>query len=411
MKSDIFYPLALSNISDGEVDKACDQLRSRMTTMGKNVSNFENNFSSFVGTEYSLMVNSGSSANLLIAYSLKLYLELSQDKRRHIIIPAIGWSTTYAPFIQAGFEISIVDVDINTYNIDLNEAEKARRSDTVAIIAVNILGCPSQLTELQGLCNKNAIYLIEDNCESMGAEINNKKAGSFGIMSSHSFFFSHHINTMEGGMVSTANKDMYVILNLLRNHGWARNIETLKTLIKDRSNKVALELKNIFISAEAIEDYDFIKDFLFIFPAFNLRPTEIQGVLGISQLKRFSDFLRNRIDNQSHFYKLLENQSDQLKLQGKNGKSSSFGFGLITKTNQMRRYLVEDLRKNGCQCRPIVSGNIARHPIGKYMDCSNQLKNSDIVHNRGLFIGNHPTEMKNELTQVADIIINTLKKY
>ena len=165
------------------------------------------------------MVNSGSSANLLMAMALKIYLQINNDSRNTIVAPAVGWSTSYAPFIQLGFNVKLIDVDLCTYNLDPLHLQSFLGDDVVAVLVINILGNPAPLNKLCKLCDDHNIHLLEDNCESLGAKVleNNayKMAGSFGIMSTHSFFFSHHINTMEGGCVCTSNGDFSLLLKSL----------------------------------------------------------------------------------------------------------------------------------------------------------------------------------------------------
>ena len=386
---DYFYPLAMSSWGQEEIELACQVIRSQKTTMGEKVQQFEKNFSSFLGCETTYMVNSGSSANLLMAMALKVYLEIHNDKRSTILIPAVGWSTSYSPFIQLGFNVKLVDVSLFTYNIDVSSVLNSIDSDVVAILAINILGNPAPLSDLKDICESHDLFLLEDNCESLGAEIISDsfvaKAGNFGVMSTHSFFFSHHINTMEGGSVSTSNQDFSLLLKIIRNHGWIREVSE-----KDFAGEPSLvknHIRSCINQLSKSHNHTFMKSFYFILPGFNLRPTEIQGALGILQLSKLPDFLASRRKNAQYLKRQIKNIS-YLTLQSEYHISSFFGFGFVV-NNISRNCLVDYLDKYGVQVRPIVSGNILSHPLSSYMESPKSVDNAAIIHERGFFVGNH----------------------
>ena len=214
------------------------------------------------------MVNSGSSANLLGIYSLFFKEEPSQ-KGDEVIVPALSWSTTYAPLEQLGLKIKIIDIDINTLNVNFDLLNKNITEKTKLIIAVSILGNPANLFGIRNLCKKRNIHLMEDNCESLGAKLDGKNTGTFGLVNTNSFFFSHHINTIEGGMVSTDSEEVYHNLLCLREHGWTRRLPNSKFYKKSIN----------------YEDYNFV------LPGFNLRPTEINAAIGLVQLKKLNNLL------------------------------------------------------------------------------------------------------------------------
>ena len=193
--------LAYSTWDEKELSAMNNVISSGTFTMGNNVREFEANFSKFIGTNYSVMVNSGSSANLLMVAAL--FAQKKLKKGDEIIVPAVSWSTTFLPLQQYGLKVKFIDIDLETLNLDLKQLKKAISAKTKAIFLVNLLGNPIDINELNEIVNREKICIIEDNCESLGAKIESRRAGTFGIMSSHSFFFSHHISTMEGGMIST----------------------------------------------------------------------------------------------------------------------------------------------------------------------------------------------------------------
>ncbi len=234
------------------------------------------------------MVNSGSSANLLGLSSLFFKKKNPLKRGDEVIVTAVSWSTTYAPLQQLGLKLKLVDIELDTFNIDINLLKKAITKKTKLIVVVNLLGVPCDLRVIRDICQKKNIYLFEDNCESMGALVANKMAGSFGKVSSHSFFFSHHMCTMEGGMISTDDFELYCILKSLRAHGWSRDLPKNNPLFKPKKN-------------------DFYEEYKFILPGYNVRPGELHGSIGNIQLKKVKNFIKIRRKNLSFFNKLFEN--------------------------------------------------------------------------------------------------------
>ena len=401
-----FYPLALSSWDKDEVELACQIIKSQQTTMGRHVKKFESDFSAFLNCEKTYMVNSGSSANLLMAMSLKIYLQINNDTRNTILIPVVGWSTSYAPFIQLGFNVKLIDVCLDTYNLDPFHLDSFLDDDVVAVLAINILGNPAPLHKLSKLCRENNIYLLEDNCESLGAKIleNNsyKMAGTFGVMSTHSFFFSHHINTMEGGCVCTSDSDFSLLLKIIRNHGWIREIDDSDFF--GSSSPVSTYIKKCIKDLKDSQNFDFMKSFYFILPGFNFRPTEVQGALGSLQLSKLPQFIKARRMNASHLLESIKN-INLLCPQNEHHFSSYFGFGFIVE-NAKRDILVKYLEKNGVQVRPIVSGDISLHPLAQYMTKSDAYPNARVIHEHGFFIGNHHIDFQPQLTKFVDLVRN-----
>ena len=349
-------------------------------TMGKRVKQFEKDFSIYIGSRFSVMVNSGSSANLLMIASL-FY---SQDDKRklkrgdEVIVPAVSWSTSYYPLYQYGLKLKFVDIDLETLNYDLKKLKEAVSNKTKMILAVNLLGNPNDFKEIKKIIGRKNIILIEDNCESLGAEYENKKTGSIGILGTFSFFFSHHISTMEGGMIVTNNEELYHILLCLRAHGWTRNLP--------EENHVALKSNDEFKEA-----------FNFVLPGYNLRPLEMSGAIGIIQLKKFPDFLIQRKKNAKMFLEKMQ-KYDYIYTQKEIGLSSWFGFSIVLKPgfNINREQIIKILNKKGFECRPIVAGNFANNKVVEFFDkeLHDELKNANWIDKNGLFIGNHHLNMK-----------------
>ena len=259
------YPLASTTWDQEEISAVTQLLISGDLTMGKQVKEFEKQFAAYIGTRYAVMFNSGSSANLAMLAAIKYVKNSKLSEGDQIIVPAVSWSTTYYPVNQMGFVLDFVDINLDTLNIDIAQVEKKITPKTKAIFTVNLLGNPSNLISLKELADKYDLILLEDNCESLGASINGKLAGSFGHMSSHSFYFSHHICTMEGGMVNTDSKELMETLVSIRAHGWTRGLEPNNS-VHPRSNN----------------EWDDL--FRFVLPGYNLRPIELSGAIGKVQL-------------------------------------------------------------------------------------------------------------------------------
>ena len=382
------YPLASTTWDEEEISVATQLLSSGELTMGKQVKDFEEQFANYIGTKYAVMFNSGSSANLAMLAAIKYVKDSRLSDGDQIIVPAVSWSTTYFPVNQMGYILDFVDIDLNTLNIDIDEVEKKITSKTKAILTVNLLGNPSNLIALKEIASKYNLILLEDNCESLGASINGKLAGSFGDMSSHSFFFSHHICTMEGGMVTTNSKELMETLISLRAHGWTRGLEQDNS-VHPRSNN----------------DWDDL--FRFVLPGYNLRPVELSGAIGKVQLRKFPKFLENRRQNAKYFVSLFQN-SENYRIQSEHGESSWFGFSIILQKNLIgvRERLINYLALNNISTRPIVAGNFTLNPVMKHLkfNALPKLENSNIIHKEGFFIGNHHFDVSDKLSEIHSLL-------
>ncbi len=370
------FPLATASWGNEETAAMQRVIASGMFTMGENVQAFERDFAQYIGSRYSVMVNSGSSANLLMVAAL-FYTKnplLKLKRGDEVIVPAVSWSTTYYPLYQYGLKIKFVDIDLNTLNYDLDQLEQATTDQTRAIMAVNLLGNPNDFARIQAIIGGRDIVLIEDNCESMGAAYQDKMAGTFGVMGTFSSFFSHHISTMEGGLIVTDDEELYQILLSLRAHGWTRNLPKHNLVCSEKS------------------DDPFEESFRFVLPGYNVRPLELEGALGVEQVKRLPQMIAERRKNGQLLQATLRNHPDIL-IQQEIGASSWFGFSLVIRPNSTltRKVLVAQLNALGFECRPIVAGNFAKNEVVRYFDSEvhGVLKNADHIDQNGLFIGNH----------------------
>lgn len=387
-------PLASTTWDQEEMNAIQDVIKSGIFTMGENVKKFEKQFAEYHQSKYCVMVNSGSSANFLMVAALFFASGKNNLKKGdEVIVPAVSWSTTYSPLYYHGLKLRFVDVDKDTLNISASNIKKAITKDTRAVLAVNLLGNSCDYKEIFEICDENNLILLEDNCESLGASYNNKKSGTFGLVSSCSSFFSHHISTMEGGLILTDDEEIYHILLSIRAHGWTRNLPE-KNLICTKS------------------DDPFYESFRFILPGYNVRPLELSGALGTKQIKKLDGLIEKRKLNAKVFKEIMRD-FDFIDLQKETGSSSWFGFALIlnNKANFSRDDLVNKLNSRNIETRPIVCGNILENEMTKYFDytTSGDFFESEKIHSKGLFIGNHHEDITEGLKNLHDSIWQLVK--
>lgn len=382
------YPLATATWDDAEYQAIQRVVASGMFTMGAHVQEFERQFAAYTGSCYCVMVNSGSSANLLMVAALRFRKQNGLQAGDEIIVPAVSWSTTYHPLQQYGLKLKFVDIDRNTLNYDLSALSEAVTDYTRAIMVVNLLGNPNDFDAINRIVNGRNIVVIEDNCESLGAEFNGRQAGTFGVMGSYSAFFSHHISTMEGGMVVTDDEELYHIMLSVRAHGWTRNLPKHNMLTGTKS------------------DDAFVESFKFVLPGYNLRPLEMSGAIGIEQVRKLPDLVSQRRLNSAKFQALMAGYP-QLRIQKEIGESSWFGFSMIVEADApfTRAELVRIFAEHNIDVRPVVAGNFAKNEVLRWFDYEihGPLRNAEDVDSNGLFIGNHhyPLDQQFDLLQKA----------
>lgn len=387
--TNVKYPLTTSSWGEEEIEAIQNVVASGMYSMGEYVLDYEKAFAKYLDLEYSVMVNSGSAANLLMIAAL-FYTKVPKLSRGdEVIVPAVSWSTTYFPLYQYGLKLVFVDVDLHTLNMDVKKLEAAITPKTKAILAVNLLGNPNDFVEINNLIDGKGIILLEDNCESMGAELKSRKTGTFGLLSSVSTFYSHHMSTMEGGCVSTSDEELYHILLSLRAHGWTRNLP--------QENRVT--------GSKSADPFD--ESFKFVLPGYNVRPLEMSGAVGVQQLMKLPSFLTTRLENAKRFQELFANH-EHLLIQYEIGTSSWFGFSLVIKRDShwQRSDVVRKLSDGGIECRPIVSGNFLKNDVVKYFDyeVSGTVDSAEHIDQFGLFVGNHQSSLKDELAHLARVL-------
>lgn len=382
------YELASTSWDDKEIAAIQDVIKKNNYTMGSSVKQFELDFAKYTGNKYCVMVNSGSSANLLAIAAMFYKKENPLKRGDEVIVPAVSWPTTYYPLYQYGLKLKFVDIDIETLNFDLDELKKAITDKTRLIFAVNLLGNPNDYNIINEIIKDKNIYLIEDNCESLGAVYNGKQLGSIGLMGTYSTFFSHHMATMEGGLIGTNDEELYNILLSIRSHGWTRQLP--------KDNKLCIK-----------SDNPFEESFRFILPGYNVRPIEMMGAIGIEQLKKLPEFLKYRRKNAAYFKKIFGNDG-RFIIQKEIGCSSWFGFSFIIKEKSgiKREQIIEKLTKADIDTRPIVAGNFARKEVVKWFDYEifGNLKNADYVDKNGFFVGNHQFDITDKIVYLKEIL-------
>jgi CDP-6-deoxy-D-xylo-4-hexulose-3-dehydrase len=356
--------------------------------MGDNVRRFEIAFSEKIGKRFSLMVSSGSTANLVGIAAL--FYKKNRPLRRgdEVIVPSISWATTYYPLQQYGLKLKFLDVELDTLNMDTTLLEKALTPNTRMVVAVSVLGNPCALDKIRDFCDRNGLYLFEDNCESMGAELNGRQCGSFGDIGTFSTFYSHHISTMEGGILVTDDEEIYHVAKSIRAHGWTRDLPPGSQIFDERAD-------------------DFFEAYRFILPGYNARPLEFSGAVGLEQLKKVDNMIEIRRNNAKLFCQLF-NGDDRFIIQRENGKSSWFSFTVILNPDFPidRAKVMKGLKEAKISFRVITGGNFLRHDVIKYFDyeCVGDIKNANFAHDRGFFVGNFPRDISTEIQYFHKVI-------
>jgi len=370
-----FYPLVENPYRKKDINSAIKVLKSNKIISGIKTINFQNSFKKKIKTNNALMVNSGSSANLLALQCLiNPYRRKRLKRGDEILIPSLCWSTSLWPIIQSGLKPKFVDIDKSTLNIDLNDLKSKISKKTKGILIVHVLGNSTNMDELMKIKNKNKLILIEDTCESLGTKFKNKYLGSYGEFSSFSFYSSHQISSGEGGMICCKDNKDFEIIKALRAHGWSRGLKNEK--------KISKENKHLD------------KRFIFYNSGFNLRSTDIAASIGLSQFKDLDKFIKTRNINRKKIINELDKSKkirDKITVIKENDgvKASWFGVPIILSKKIKKNRFINKLEKNGVETRPIISGNFLKQPsVKKYkLNRKINLNKADYINKYGFFIG------------------------
>jgi len=376
-------PLIKDTISFEDVQKLSAWLLTNpRLTKGDLTVQFEKEWSKWNGNKYSVFVNSGSSANMLMTYALIVAKRL---KNKKVIVPAVSWVTDVSPLMQFGLEPILCDCDSTNLGLDVKHFEElCKTHKPSAVMMVHVLGHTSNISEIQKICEKYGVILLEDCCESHGTEYNNKKVGNFGLMSSFSFYFGHHMSTVEGGMVVTDDQELYNIMLGLRSHGWTRDME------KEYAEKLR--------ASHSVDDF---KDkFTFYYPGFNIRSTDINAFLGLEQLKRLDETVKKRSENYHRYKEKLENhywiqKSDASLISG-------FSIGLLSDNLQK---VTQALEENGIESRPLIAGSMGEQPFWIEKYGKQILPHATRIHHKGFFVPSNQSSTPEEIEKVCQVLI------
>jgi CDP-4-dehydro-6-deoxyglucose reductase, E1 len=386
-------PLNTNTMAREEIEAAKAVLDSGVLTMGEHCKAFEAAFAKYIGVKNAIMVNSGSSANLLATFALANPICPLNGKRRiepnsEVIVPALTWSTTVWPFVHAGAIPVFVDCDPVTLQMRPEDIEAAITPRTTAIAIVHVLGGAVDVAEVRRIADKHKLWLFEDTCESLGVLWDKRQVGTFGHLASYSFYFAHHITTIEGGMVITDDDELADLMRAMRAHGWVRHMH----------NGAEYAAKHPEIDSR----------FLFVTTGFNLRPTEINGAIGVIQLQKLDTFNARRRD----IARKLDDGLAKVRNRGflqpmtfdQRCMPAPFGYPVLCRTTEERNRLRDHLEANGIETRPVICGNLARQPALAHIEhrVSGNLAGADQVMDCGLYWGTHPMMGDDEVAYIVN---------
>ena len=357
-------------------------------TKGPETSAFESEFAARVGARHAVFVNSGSSANLLMVAALK---ESGRIRRPVAVVPAVSWVTTVTPFLQLGFEVHLCDADPGNLGLDLVHLERLFTSHRPSVLAlVQVLGHPNHMKEILDLCDRFDVVLIEDSCEALGSvDEGGRSLGTIGELGSFSLYFGHHLSTIEGGVVVTDDDDLYEALVALRSHGWARDLP------QERQAELA--------SAHGVDEFHNL--YTFYYAGYNLRSTDLQAFIGRRQLRRLPEVVDVR---QRTFAAYRDALPDFYHQSSSASVLSAFAYGTLVTEPAM---VASALREAGVECRPLICGNIGRHPFWTQRFGPAGLPVADQVHTYGLYLPIHASMTEADALYAAEALEAAAEPY
>lgn len=367
---DFIWKLQENILNDDDKEWLISYIRANTRfTQFEKVREFEKEYSKWQGCKYSVFVNSGSSANLILINALKQ--KYNWQDGDEIIVPPVTWVTNISPIMQCGLKPIFVDINLQDLSFDYEKISEAVTEKTKAIFVTHLIGVPADMKKINSLADKHNLIVMEDCCESHGAHENGKKVGNFGVAGTFSFYWGHHMTTVEGGMICTDDENMYHSFLLKRSHGLARELPVEHHQYhKDKHN-----------------DIDF--SFLFLTDGFNFRNTELHATIGLSQIKKLDDYIKIRNKNYRHFLSLCNNYKEHLILIDKPG-ISSFSLPFLFKDRHKKKEFQKLLFERGIESRPMISGNLLKQPFLKHLNKDHKdFPNAEFVHHNSFYIGNN----------------------
>ncbi len=390
-----WYPLSMATYGTEEILEALDSMCSFRTTMWEKTLRFEEAFSRYQGSGHSVMVNSGSSADLLLSFLLVDPARPLLKPGDGILVPAVTWPTQIWSPMMAGLNVELVDVDPTNLNISLGDLEQRIRPNTRALFLVHLLGNPCDMDRILAIAKRHELLVLEDCCEALGSQWNGTKVGNFGLGAAFSFFFSHHITTMEGGMITTAREELADRLRVLRAHGWVRNVSPGKF---------------------DLADSDVDPRYAFVDWGFNVRPTELQAGFGLRQLDKIDYFTQRRERLSMKFFGFVDaSRYLSRPIVAPPGKPVWMALPCMVRPEApfTRADLTCYLEENGVETRPIVAGNVARQPVSRLFPklARDQYPGADDVHRHGFYIGLSPLMTDATMTRLIDTLDGFLARH
>ena len=382
-------------LNEYETKKALAEfiLKTNKFSMGEKCIEFENKFANFHKRKHAVLFNSGGSSNLAMLQTFKNLGRLKDDAK--IGFSALTWSTNVMPIIQLGMVPVALDCDPEYINVMSYNLEKyLENNDLDAFFVTNVLGFSGDLHKIKNLCAEKNIILFEDNCESLGSELEGTLTGNFGEMASSSFFVAHHMSTIEGGMVVTDDDELANMLRIVRANGWDRNLKAADQFKLRKDNGITSE---------------FIAKYTFYDLGYNLRPTEITGFIGSYQIEFLTENIKKREENYLKLEAISKENDELVAIKHEHmNVVSSFSCPVICKNSEIRDHYVAQFSGAGIEIRPMIAGNIQKQPFyKKYVDTNEDLPGTDLIHNNGFYFGNYPELTDSDL----EVISNCLRKY
>ena len=365
----MFWKLQENVVSGSDLDLLVSFIRqTKRFTQFTEVKEFEAAFAKWQGCKYCVFVNSGSSANLILVNAVKQLRKWRDGDE--VIVPAVTWATTITPVIQCGLKPVFADVNLTDLSFDYDQIESKITPRTRGIFVVHLLGFPADVQRLKEIVNGRDIVIIEDSCESQGATLNGVKVGNLGLAGTFSFYWGHHMTTVEGGMLTTEDEDLFKLFVLKRSHGLARELPP----------EYHADLKAKY------PDIDF--RFLFLTDGFNVRNTEFNAVLGLAQLRRIDEFIRIRNRNYARFVAMCKRYLDELIVLENEG-ISSFTLPFLFRRRERKEAFQRLIQAAGIESRPLISGNLLRQPFLHHYYDPTGYPNADFLHTNSFYIGNN----------------------